>query len=173
MGAKSLQLCLTLCNPIGYTPPGSSVHGTLQARILEWVAMPFFRGSSWPRDWTRVSLALAGGFFTTEPPVQQRPAKTQSFPEWTRKGTVFSYNSWWACQGRKLNTCSPLCHPCAFTSHPFKMENNRDFLDLTSDISTYKVSVPELHLESFVSVRRKKKSYTVIWIIYILSINSY
>ena len=38
---KSLQLCPTLWNPMDYTPPGSSVHGILQARILEWVAMPF------------------------------------------------------------------------------------------------------------------------------------
>ena len=38
-----------------YSPPGSSVHGILQARILEWVAIPFSGGSSWPRDWTHVS----------------------------------------------------------------------------------------------------------------------
>ena len=37
------------------SPPGSSVHGIFQARILEWVTMPFFRGSSWPRDWTHFS----------------------------------------------------------------------------------------------------------------------
>ena len=43
--------------------PGSSVHWILQARILEWVAIPFFRGSSWPRDWIWVSCN-AGGFFT-------------------------------------------------------------------------------------------------------------
>ena len=43
--------------------PGSSVHGILQARILEWVAIPFSRGSSWPRDWTRVTNT-AGRFFT-------------------------------------------------------------------------------------------------------------
>ena len=42
--------------------PGSSVHGILQARILEWVAIPFSRGSSQPRDWTQVSC-IAGGFF--------------------------------------------------------------------------------------------------------------
>ena len=54
MRAKSLQLYLTLCDPMDCSPPGSSVHGILQARILEWVAMPFFRGSSWPRDWTHV-----------------------------------------------------------------------------------------------------------------------
>ena len=44
-------------------PPGSSIHGILQARVLEWVAMPSSRGSSWPRDWTRVSHP-AGRFFT-------------------------------------------------------------------------------------------------------------
>ena len=53
--------------PHGCSPPGSSVHGTLQARILEWVVLPFSRGSSWPRDRTRVSC-IAGGFFTTVPP---------------------------------------------------------------------------------------------------------
>ena len=41
MHAKSLQLYLTVCNPMDYSPPGSSVHGILQTRILEWVAMPF------------------------------------------------------------------------------------------------------------------------------------
>ena len=52
---KSLQLCLTLCDPKDCSPPGSSVHGILQARILEWVAISCSRGSSWPRDWTHVS----------------------------------------------------------------------------------------------------------------------
>ena len=46
MHAKSLQSCLTLCNPMDCSLPGSSVHGILQARILEWVAFPFSRGSS-------------------------------------------------------------------------------------------------------------------------------
>ena len=40
------QSCLTLCDPMDWIPPGSSVHGVLQARILEWVDIPFFRGSS-------------------------------------------------------------------------------------------------------------------------------
>ena len=52
------QSCLTLCNPMDYT-----VHGILQATILEWVAFPFSRESSQPRDWTQVSH-IAGGFFT-------------------------------------------------------------------------------------------------------------
>ena len=63
------QLCRTLCNSIDYSPPGSSVHGILQAKILEWIAIPFSRGSSWPRDWTHIShvSCIAGIFFTPEP----------------------------------------------------------------------------------------------------------
>ena len=53
------QSCLTLCDPMNYT-----VHGILQARILEWVAIPFSRGSSQSRDRTQVSC-IAGGFFTS------------------------------------------------------------------------------------------------------------
>ena len=44
------QLCLTLCDPTDYSQPGFFVHGILQARILEWIAIPFSRGSSRPRD---------------------------------------------------------------------------------------------------------------------------
>ena len=46
------QLCPTLCDSMDYSPSGSSVHGVLQARVLEWVAIPFSRGSSQPRDRT-------------------------------------------------------------------------------------------------------------------------
>ena len=48
--AQSLQLCPTLCNPMDYSLPGSSVHGSFQARILEWVVVPSSRGSSQLRD---------------------------------------------------------------------------------------------------------------------------
>ena len=47
--------CPTLCDPVDYSPPGSSVHGISQARILEWVTISLSRGSSQPRDWTLVS----------------------------------------------------------------------------------------------------------------------
>ena len=65
--AKSLQLCPTLCDPMDHSPPGSSVHGILQARILQWVAMPSSRGSSNPgiKPSYLLSPALAGWFFTT------------------------------------------------------------------------------------------------------------
>ena len=61
------QSCLTLCDPVDCSPPGSSAHGILQARVLEWVAMPSSRRCSQPRDQTRVSC-ITGRFFTTEPP---------------------------------------------------------------------------------------------------------
>ena len=52
-----------LCDPIDCSLPGSSVHGNLQVKILEWVALPFSRGFSQARDWTQVSH-IAGRFFT-------------------------------------------------------------------------------------------------------------
>ena len=57
------QSYLTLCDNMDCSPPGSSVHGVLQARMLEWVAIPSYRGSSLPRDQTQVSHT-AGRFFT-------------------------------------------------------------------------------------------------------------
>ena len=64
---KWLQTGLTLCDPMDCTPPGSSAHGILQVKILEWAAVSFSRGPCWPRDWTHVSMspALASGFFAT------------------------------------------------------------------------------------------------------------
>ena len=53
--AKLLQSCLTLCDPVDCSSPGSSVHGNLQARILKWLAVPSSRGYSRSRDWTWVS----------------------------------------------------------------------------------------------------------------------
>ena len=57
------QSCLALCDFMNCSLPGSSVHGILQARILEWIAIPFSRGSSWPRGQTQVSC-FVGRFFT-------------------------------------------------------------------------------------------------------------
>ena len=64
MKVKVAQSCLTLCNLMDCSPPGSSVHGILQARIVEWVAVPFSRGSSQLKDRNQVSH-IAGGFFTS------------------------------------------------------------------------------------------------------------
>ena len=62
MGVLIAQLCPTLCDPMDCNPPGSSIHGILQARILEWVAIPFSRESSQLRDQTQVPC-IAGRFF--------------------------------------------------------------------------------------------------------------
>ena len=63
---KSLS-CVWLCDRMDCSLPGSSVHGILQMRILEWVVIPLSRGFSQPRDRTQIS-PIAGGFFTSEPP---------------------------------------------------------------------------------------------------------
>ena len=77
MHAKLLQLCLTLCDAMDCSPPGSSVHGIFQARILEWIAMPPSRRSSWPRNQTLVSGISCTGrwvLYTSSPP--GKPPKT-------------------------------------------------------------------------------------------------
>ena len=57
------QLCSTFCNPVDCNLPSFSIHGILQARILDWVAISFSRGSSWPRNQTWIS-SIADRFFT-------------------------------------------------------------------------------------------------------------
>ena len=80
--ASLLQLCLTLCDPKDCSPPGSSLHGILQVRILEWVAMPSTRGSSPPRDRTGISFVscIAGGFFTSWV-TREAPSKWSVIPQ--------------------------------------------------------------------------------------------
>ena len=66
-----IQACLTLWDPMECSPSGSSVHGILQARIQEWVAISFSKGSSWPRIEPRPS-ALQEDSFPSEPPGKLR-----------------------------------------------------------------------------------------------------
>ena len=63
---KLLSRVRLLCDPTDCSPPGSSVHGILQARMLEWVAISFFKGSSRLRDGTHISC-ITGRFFTADP----------------------------------------------------------------------------------------------------------
>ena len=95
--AKSLQ---SLCDPMDCSPPCSSVHRILQARILEWVAMLSSRGYSWTRNWTRVSSspALAGGFFTSSttweaPSLRVKVKVAQSCPTLQPHGLYSPWNS--------------------------------------------------------------------------------
>ena len=85
------QSYLSLCDPMDCSTPGSSVHGISQARILEWVAMPSSRGSSWSRDQTCDSYtsALAGRFFTTVP-----RGKPKALGELTKKQANLGFKYW-------------------------------------------------------------------------------
>ena len=81
--AKATRSCPTLCSLMDCSLPGSSVHSVFQARILEWVTIPFSRGSSQPRDQTCFSCTscIAGRFFTNEPPGKSPGVKViQSSP---------------------------------------------------------------------------------------------
>ena len=103
MCAQLLQSCPALCNPMDCSPPSSSVHGILQARILEWVLMPSSRGSSYPRDQTHISCGscVAAGA-TGEAPeavsVSQFSCSvmSDSMTPWTaaRQASLSITNSW-------------------------------------------------------------------------------
>ena len=103
--AKLLQSCPTVCDPMDYT-----VDGILQARILEWGAFPFSRGSSQPRDWTQVSH-IAGGFFTSW---ATREAQVNIWPYY------YSNNSCWLARACWLYYCNK-CFP------PAKSDRSNDF----------------------------------------------
>ena len=81
------QSCPTLCNPMNYSPPGSFVHGIPQARILEWVAIPFSRGSSWLRERSQVSCI-----------------EDKLFTIWATKECV-------CMRAKSLQLCPTLCNP--------------------------------------------------------------
>ena len=88
MCAQSLQSCPTLCNPLDCNPANSSVHEILQARILEWVAIPFCRGSSQPRDQTCISCIAFTSWAIREAvsPTCSLLSRVASLGEWWRPG---------------------------------------------------------------------------------------
>ena len=86
------QSCPTLCDPMDGSPPGSSVHGILQARVLEWVTISFSRRSSWPRDRTSISC-IAGWFFTAGPLGKPLPYYSEFSNEWSYNGILLSFYS--------------------------------------------------------------------------------
>ena len=98
--AKSLQSCPTLCDPMNFaTPPGSSVHEILQARMLEWVAIPSSRGASWPRDWTHISYVSCIGrlvlyhYCHLGSPITAPLTGLSVSNIWKKKGTMCPYRS--------------------------------------------------------------------------------
>ena len=97
MKVKVAQSCPSLCDPMDYT-----VCGILQARSLEWVALPFSRGSSQPRDWIQVSR-IAGGFLTSwaTREAQEYCHEALAIPPWTASVLSFLLHSYCPCLSRK------------------------------------------------------------------------
>ena len=115
-GGLVAQSSLTHCNSVDCSPPGSSVHGISQARILEWVVISFSKGSSQPRDQTCISC-LACRFFTMEPPGKPLNGLLVSKTEflcflklWApRFRRLEQEDSHWL-RTRKPEPSSPVCH---------------------------------------------------------------
>ena len=134
MHAKLLQSCPTLCNAMAWSLPGSSVHGILQARILEWIAMLSSRGSSWSRyqNCTSYNACIADRFFTTEPPGKPTViiicreivygffgAKTVELGSWNRQNLKYFTTGLYR---KDLLTCVLKCSKFClwFLEHPIK-----------------------------------------------------
>ena len=85
------QSCLCLCDPMDYSPPGSSVHGILQARILEWIAISFSRGSSRLRDQTHMSYVSCLGRQVLNHCATSSPSKGSPSPVFYLLSTLASF----------------------------------------------------------------------------------
>ena len=130
MFVLAAQLCPTLCDPMDCSSPVSSVHGIHQA-ILEWVAIPFSRGSSQPRDGTWVSC-IAGRFFTIWATREVWATRTSSFS--TLKATVLFQNS------LPLLTSSNLVSACPnylYTYHNQTINNSHFSVIITCLVLTH------------------------------------
>ena len=100
------------CDPMDDSLPGSSIHGIFQARILEWVAMPFSRGSSWPRDRTRISCLLHWQMGSSSPlPLPGKPIYPVDVHMWKLKIFTKMYIATWGGHG------NPLQYPCLKCPH--------------------------------------------------------
>ena len=115
-GGLFAQSSLTHCNSMDCSPPGSSVHGISQARILEWVAISFSKGSSQPRGQTCISC-LAYRFFTTEPPGKPLNGLLVSKTEflcflkvWAPRFRRLEQEDSHRLRTRKPEPTSPVCH---------------------------------------------------------------
>ena len=108
------QLCVTFCNPTDCSLSSSSIHGIFQARVLEWAAISFYRGSSRPRDWTQVSH-IVGRHFTVW---ATREALIDLF---IKKNFFLFFSHLFFISWRliTLQYCSGFCHTLTWISHGF------------------------------------------------------
>ena len=109
-GCVHTQLCLTFCDSLDCRPPDSSLHGILQARILEWVAISSSRGSSQPRDWTCISRVSCIGKWIL---YHFAPGDGSIIAEWKKR-----YLRNWGERCPKYWSTSENCHSCASNLHP-------------------------------------------------------
>ena len=136
MRAKFLQWCLTLCSPINCSLPGSSVHGILQARILEWVVIPSPRGSSQPRDWIHIScidrqvlyhlgspvlslLLLLSHFSRVRLCVTPQSVAHQAPPSWDSPGKNTGVGCHFLLQCMKVKSESEVAQSCPTLATPW------------------------------------------------------
>ena len=106
------QSCPTLCDPMDCSPPASSVHGILQARTLEWVAMPSSRGSSQRRDWTQVFRIQADSSLS-EPPRKWyiNPSNIFLWLCFPKAREITAKINKWDLRAKSLQSCSTLYDP--------------------------------------------------------------
>ena len=121
MSALVVELCLTLCDAVDCSLPGSSVHGILQARILEWVAISFSRRSSRPRDRTWVSR-MASRFLASKPPTGTKKSESSSGKKRSNMGFLcpYSFLAQHPCGKAPMDqTCASLLElSCITALHP-------------------------------------------------------
>jgi len=117
------QSCPTLCNPTDCSPPGSSVHGILQARILEWIAISFSRGPSQPRDQTHVSYVLLHWQVGSLPLVP--PGKVVRWRSCLQNGSRALRNVASALVNSLTSDCFPSCSlNSKYTGHIYSLSNH-------------------------------------------------
>ena len=109
--SKSLQSCLILCDPMDCSLPGSSVHGILQARILEWVAVSSSRGSFQPRDWTRISYVSLHWQAVSLPLTPPGKPRIQSFENFSANTDQQYLQVCCAVLRLVTQSCLTLCDP--------------------------------------------------------------
>ena len=132
------QSCLTLCDPMDCSLPGSSVHGILQARILEWVVIPFSRGSSWPRDRTWISRIQADSL----------PSETPKKSTHTIKG-VQTEGIMWSLEKHHTATTSITGH-CTCKSLEYSSPFTWAFLP--TEVTTILITMITFSLLSFTNI---------------------
>ena len=129
-----VQSCLTLCDPMDCSLPGSSIHGIFQARILEWIAISFSRRSSQPRDWTQVSH-IVGRRFTI----------------WATREVQEEFQEDFVARGSGRN----ICHQCLWTLDLKKqycipladeLKHNKDVLSSEDGLLTHPILQYSLNL---------------------------